>query len=59
VCGENTEGENANFEWVGANDPVPKEGGVLLKDYKEGKIYIAKGLKEPGFTPGEWLLLLP
>ncbi|KAF5544800.1 hypothetical protein FPHYL_10936 [Fusarium phyllophilum] len=48
VCGENTEGEEATFKWVGADDPVPNEGGVLLKDYKETKRQIEKGF------PGAW-----
>ncbi|KAL7769776.1 hypothetical protein ACKLNR_001160 [Fusarium oxysporum f. sp. zingiberi] len=48
VCGENTEGEKATFKWVGADDPVPREGGVLLKDYRETKSQIEKGF------PGAW-----
>ncbi|KAF4434590.1 hypothetical protein FACUT_7814 [Fusarium acutatum] len=57
VCGENTEGENANFQWVGANDPVPKEGGVLLKDYREGKAYIEKGYKGAWFHHGRMVFV--
>ncbi|KAF9784272.1 hypothetical protein IL306_007487 [Fusarium sp. DS 682] len=49
VCGENTEGDKPNFIWVGADDPVPGEGGVLLKDYRDAKHNVEKGVA------GAWL----
>ncbi|PNP86406.1 hypothetical protein FNYG_00108 [Fusarium nygamai] len=42
MCGENTEGENANFIWVGKDDPVPGEDGILLRDHREARAAIAR-----------------